>query len=40
MALGFSGPAIGRALNALLEQVLDEKIPNQREALLSAVKKL
>ena len=40
MALGFSGPAIGQALNALLEQVLDEKIPNQREALLSAVKKL
>ncbi|MBE6960568.1 MAG: HD domain-containing protein [Ruminococcaceae bacterium] len=39
MALGFSGPAIGKALNALLEQVLDEKIPNDRSALLAAIEK-
>ena len=38
MALGYRGKAIGQALNALLEQVLDEKIPNEKEALLNAVK--
>ena len=38
MVLGFTGPAIGKALNALLEQVLEEKIPNTREALLAALK--
>ena len=35
MALGFSGKAIGQALNALLEQVLDEQVPNEKTALLS-----
>ena len=40
MALGFSGPAIGKALNTLLEQVLDEQIPNDRDALLNAVRNL
>ena len=39
MDLGYSGPAIGKALNALLEQVLDEQIPNDRAALLAAVAK-
>ena len=40
IALGFSGPAIGKTLSALLEQVLDEQIPNDRDALLAAVDKL
>ena len=38
MALGFSGPAIGNELNRLLELVMDEQLPNEKEALLSAVK--
>lgn len=38
MALGLTGPAVGRTLNALLEQVLAEQIPNEREALLQAAK--
>lgn len=37
MALGLSGSAIGKTLNALLEQVIDEKIPNEKDALLAAV---
>ncbi len=37
MALGLSGPAIGKALHALLDQVLDEQIPNEKAALLAAV---
>ena len=37
MALGYTGKAIGETLNALLDQVLDEKIPNERESLLEAV---
>ena len=40
MALGFSGPAIGKALNALLDQVLDEQLPNDRAALLNALRDL
>jgi hypothetical protein len=38
MQLGYRGKAIGQALNSLLEQVLDEKIPNEKEALLGALK--
>ena len=35
MALGIpAGPALGKALNALLQQVLDETLPNEKEALL------
>lgn len=37
MALGYSGPAVGQALNWLLEQVLEEKLPNQRQELLDAL---
>jgi tRNA nucleotidyltransferase (CCA-adding enzyme) len=40
MDLGYAGPELGRILNALLEQVLDEKLPNQRQALLDALKDL
>ena len=40
MALGYTGKAIGQALNALLEQVLDEKLPNEKQALLDYLKGL
>ena len=39
MALGFTGKAIGQALHGLLEQVLDEQLPNEKEALLSWLRK-
>lgn len=35
MALGFAGKAIGQTLNALLEQVLDETLPNEKQTLLA-----
>lgn len=38
MALGYTGPAIGQALDWLLSQVLDEKLPNKKSALLNALK--
>lgn len=34
MDLGLSGPAIGQMLQRLLDQVLEEKLPNDRETLL------
>ena len=34
MALGFQGRAIGACLNRLLELVVEERLPNQKEALL------
>ena len=34
MALGYTGRAIGTCLNRLLELVLDEQLPNEREALI------
>lgn len=40
MALGFSGPAIGQALNRLLELVLEEQLPNEKTALLNAAKEM
>ena len=36
MALGYEGPAIGRALHALLEQVIDGTLPNEKSILLLA----
>ena len=36
MALGYSGPAVGKALQQLLALVLDERIPNEKAALLKA----
>ena len=39
MALGFRGREIGRMLEGLLAQVLDETLPNRREALLEAAEK-
>ena len=35
MALGYRGKEIGACLNALLEQVIEERLPNEKEALLS-----
>ena len=35
LALGLSGPAVGRALEELLEKVMDGALPNEREALLA-----
>jgi len=39
MKLGLTGKAIGQTLNDLLEQVLDEQLPNEKEALLSWLRK-
>ena len=36
MALGITGTDIGKTLNALLEAVLEEKLPNEKDALLRA----
>ncbi len=35
-----AGPALGKALNALLELVLDEAIPNEKEPLLAKAKEI
>ena len=35
MALGYQGKEIGACLNALLEQVIEERLPNEKEALLA-----
>ena len=40
MALGITGREIGKILNSLLEQVIDEKIPNKKDALLKAAKSI
>ena len=39
LALGLSGPAVGKALEELLEKVIDGVLPNDREALLEHVRK-
>ncbi|MBR1972023.1 MAG: HD domain-containing protein [Oscillospiraceae bacterium] len=38
MQLGLSGKAIGQTLNALLEQVIEENLPNEKNALLNFAK--
>ena len=40
MELGFSGREIGNCLNGLLNQVIDEQLPNEKAALLEAARKL
>lgn len=40
MALGITGKDIGKALDALLSQVLDETLPNEKDALLKAIAEL
>ena len=37
MALGYAGPALGRALRSLLDRVLEGSLPNAREDLLAAL---
>jgi tRNA nucleotidyltransferase (CCA-adding enzyme) len=37
MALGYSGPQIGKILNALLDAVLEETVPNEKPALLALI---
>jgi len=39
-ALGLRGPQVGQALNELLELVIDEKLPNDRDLLLEYVKEV
>ena len=34
LAAGLSGPAVGRALNRLLDQVAEGSLPNERDILL------
>ena len=38
LALGLEGPAVGQALSQLLEMVLEERVPNEKDALISALK--
>ena len=40
MQLGYEGKAIGEALNELLAQVLDEKLPNEKDALLNFLRQV
>ena len=40
MQLGLKGPAIGRALDKLLDDVVNGEIPNEREVLLERMKGL
>jgi hypothetical protein len=39
MALGYTGKDIGATLQSLLEAVLDERLPNEKDALLKTVRK-
>ena len=39
MALGYTGPAIGQALQYLLDQVLEDRLPNEKDALINALHK-
>jgi len=39
MTLGYTGRQIGQTLQKLLDQVLDEKIPNEKNKLLEAATK-
>ena len=40
LALGLTGPQIGKTLTALLDAVTEERAPNQREALLRCAKEM
>lgn len=39
-ALGFSGPEIGKVLKSLLERIISEEIPNDRDTLIKEAEKL
>lgn len=38
MELGYRGPGIGKALRTLLDAVVEERVPNEREALLELLR--
>ena len=40
LGLGLSGPAVGRTLQGLLDRVMDGTLPNDRDALLTAARKI
>ena len=40
MALGYAGKELGAALQALLDAVIDEDLPNEKERLLNHIKKI
>ena len=40
LSLGFSGPQLGQAQKTLLQRVLEETLPNKRQALLSVAEEL
>ena len=40
LALGFAGPAVGKTLETLLDQVIEERLPNDRTALLEYARRL
>lgn len=40
LALGYQGKEIGQALEQLLQAVMEERLPNEKEILLAALKKL
>ena len=41
LALGFApGPQLGKCLNRLLEQVVEETLPNEKSALLQKAREL
>lgn len=40
MAMGLSGNAIGQCLNDLLSKVIEEELPNEKAALLAAVRRI
>ena len=40
MAMGLSGNAIGQCLNELLSNVIEEELPNEKAALLAAVRRM
>ena len=39
LSLGYAGPEIGKALQFLLDRVLDESVPNEKEALLKLLQR-
>ena len=40
MSLGITGPALGKTLNGLLDDIINGELPNDREALLAAVRSM
>lgn len=38
MTLGLSGPALGKTLNLLLDQIVNGELPNEKELLMERAK--